>query len=209
MAIDANYISQLEADTPQGPDQAGEGDDYLRELKRVLQMQFTGFTSPIACTPTIAQLNQLTGLSTSAGTIEERLSALEGKTLINPLPVEAYDFTDDWWAEPSRDQPGRIYSARVANGDLVKQPWDTTVVAHYQLVVQRWVNDSYQCALNLVWRRDEDLGLSILFYRQASAAAGLPSAPWMRATFAQINSTTNQGNIEYSSVCPEKEARCP
>ena len=208
----ATYISQLVATNPPGTDPFAEGDDQLRLIKSVLQSQFPNFEAA-AATPTVAQVNTLTGISTSQ-TIEERLSALEAKTQIALLPSQAYDFNNSWWTTPANVDQTRIYSASVASSALSNVPWpwgsNDPGGRTYQLVVQKFINDGVACALNTVFRRSSNDAYSELFFRQAPSAAGLTSAPWMRSTFAEIDTAqATSGTIEYSSVCPEKAARCP
>jgi len=192
---------------------AGFGNQWLQEIQRALKTQFASIGTSVV-TATAENLNGMTGYDATDGTVEDRLSALEEKTNIAALPVEAYDFEDPWWGTPAADDPHRVYSGQMPSTSLSNTPWpwgtNDPGGRTYTLVVQRFVNNGVKCALNIVWRLSSNDDFAELFYRQATSSTELISAEWFRATFAQLDSAEGtSGDIVFSSACPEIAATCP
>jgi hypothetical protein len=91
----ATYISQLVATNPTSSDPVSQGDDHLRLIKDVLQLQFTTLGAA-AVTTTAAELNLLDGVTTLAPEGTAVLST--GETGGTKFLREDGDGTSSWQA---------------------------------------------------------------------------------------------------------------
>ena len=78
MAIDtAAYVALFDTTKPTGSDPKSEGDDNLRHIKKVLKDTFPYITGAI--TPTDAQINYLSGVTSS---VQTQINAKADKTAV-------------------------------------------------------------------------------------------------------------------------------
>lgn len=79
MGLESNpqYIPQLDDAWPLGTDSQDQGDDHLRNIKRVLKTQFPNIGNA-AVLATAQELNQLDNYQIAKGGVEQRLDLLEG-----------------------------------------------------------------------------------------------------------------------------------
>lgn len=84
----ANYISELNPNWPEGSDFLYEGDDQIRVTKKATQQSFPNINGEVTCSP--ADLNQLTGVKVwSTGDVKMGVSVLAdpGWLLMDGSPI--------------------------------------------------------------------------------------------------------------------------
>lgn len=211
----ATYISELTPGSPTGQSPRAEGDDELRQLKTVLQSQFSNL-GVLAVTATAQQLNALADYETGEGSVETRFDLLEDQVFTHELPIAAYDFKNSWWQQGSDTEPKRVWYAvgRADSFSNVPWPWGSNIGPGehgdtYTVLITRLRSGTGVSLDEITFLNAGNL-LTYQYWRAAPTAATITSALWNGYEYTTIDTAEGtSGSRINSSVCGTVAELCP
>lgn len=85
----AQYINQLQKDSPQGGESISEGDDHLRAIKTAVTQSFPNVNAPVTATP--SDLNSVGNLISDVNDLKNQISSIGVGTTKNLFAAVTYD----------------------------------------------------------------------------------------------------------------------